>query len=100
MWQHRREVNHDPPKDVNKTVKLDLLLPEERIKLGHLKCEICANFYPHKRSLRRHMNKVHKDLLPKWNCPICDAEFETSTLFVISILLLFVSSLVYNTKFL
>ncbi|XP_060605137.1 zinc finger protein 678-like [Ruditapes philippinarum] len=76
LWEHRREVNHDPPKEKTNMVSVNQLTPEERIRLGHLKCQICANFYPHKRSLRRHMNKVHKDVLPKWNCPICDIEFE------------------------
>ncbi|XP_045199273.1 zinc finger protein 391-like [Mercenaria mercenaria] len=77
LWEHRREANHEPPKESAKMFSVDQLSPEELQKLGHLKCEICANYYPHRRSLRRHLYKVHRDVLPKWNCPICDSEFDT-----------------------
>lgn len=80
LWEHRRKADHEPSKDFGKPSNMFQHTPEELQNMGHLKCEICSNYYPHKRSLRRHLYKVHRDILPKWNCPICGAEFETRKL--------------------
>lgn len=82
LWKHRREANHEPRKILSSCSK-ELHTPEELIAMGHIRCEVCSNFYPHKRSLRRHMYKVHREFLPKWTCAVCSAEFDTRKLLLL-----------------
>ncbi|KAL4220360.1 hypothetical protein ACF0H5_020766 [Mactra antiquata] len=77
MWAHRREANHEPRRAIASSASRESHTPEELIAMGHLKCEICLNLYPHKRSLRRHMYKVHRDVLPKWTCAVCGSEYDS-----------------------
>lgn len=77
LWQHRREVKHERPDKIPRKYDKANHTPEELKAMGLLKCQACDNFYPNRRMLRCHMYTCHRELMPKYNCPICAVEFKT-----------------------
>lgn len=80
MWKHRLVGYHNPT--AVSSASEGSHSPEKYIAMGHIKCEYCNDFFPHHRSLKRHMYAVHRDVLPKWRCAICGDEFDSRKLFL------------------